>query len=273
MVSSITSVHNERAKYIRALVRRRIRQREGRFVVEGTHLADEVVRAGIQPALVLYTEAWAASPEARRLLPALIPAQEGAWLVSEEVLSACADSATPQGIIVVVPFVHLQPQPGLILVLDGLRDPGNLGTVLRSAEASNVGQVLLSPGTVDSYNPKVVRAGMGAHFRLSILSADWPSIARRLTGRAVWLADARGALAYDCVDWTRPSALIVGGEAEGAGQAASCLATGRVRIPMAAETESLNAAMAATVILFEAARQHRCCEDGSLVTSAGRNST
>jgi TrmH family RNA methyltransferase len=205
----------------------------------------------------LYTEAWAASSGAQHLLPSLGLAEQGAWLVSEAVLAACADTRTPQGVLAVVPFMQLQPRPGLILILDGLRDPGNLGTILRSAEAAGVGQVILAPGTVDPHNPKVVRGGMGAHLRLPVVSLPWPAIAESVAGRAIWLADAAADVAYDAVDWTRPSALLVGGEATGAGEQACALATGRVSIPMAEGTESLNAAMAATVILFEAARQQR----------------
>ncbi len=253
----ITSTQNERAKYVRSLSRRRVRQREGRFVVEGTRLVEEVVRAGIEPALVLYTKAWAAGADAAHLLSVLAEATEGAWLASEEVLSACADTETPQGVLAVVPFVNLEPKPGLVLILDQLRDPGNLGTILRSAEASGVGQVILAPGTVDAYNPKVVRGGMGAHFRLPLASLDWPGIGERVAGRAVWLADVSGNTPYDEVDWTSPSALIVGSEAHGPGEKATALATARVSIPMAGGAESLNAAMAATVILFEAARQRR----------------
>lgn len=253
----ITSVQNERVKYVRSLARRRTRQREGRFVVEGTRLVGEMVRAGLSPALVLYTEAWAASLEARPLLTALALAEDGAWPVSEPVFAVCADAQTPQGVLAVVPFVLPQPRSGPVLILDRLRDPGNLGTLLRSAEAVGVGQALLAPGTVDLYNPKVVRGAMGAHFRLPAASLDWPAIVEEVAGRAVWLADAAGEEAYDAVDWTVPSALIVGAEATGASQEAFDLATGIVRIPMAGGTESLNAAMAATVILFEAARQWR----------------
>jgi TrmH family RNA methyltransferase len=253
----ITSVHNERVKYIRSLARRRVRQREGRFVVEGTRLIDEMVGAGVRPALVFYTEAWAATPDGQRLQSSLALAKDGAWLVSEAVLVICAGTETPQGVLAVVPSVEVEPRPGLILILDQLRDPGNLGTILRSAEAAGVGQVLLAPGTVDCYNPKVVRSAMGAHFRLPVAGLDWPTIAGRVTGRAVWIADAAGDVAYDEVDWRVPSALIVGGEAAGAGKRSAALATGRVCIPMAGQAESLNAAMAATVILFEAARQRR----------------
>ncbi len=211
----------------------------------------------MRPALVFYTEAWAASPAGRRLLPALRPADQGDWPVSETVLAACSDTETPQGVLAVVPFLSIAPRPGLILILDQIRDPGNMGAILRSAEASGAGQVILAPGTVDLYNPKVVRGAMGAHFRLPAASLDWPAIAERIAGLAVWLADAVGETSCDRVDWTIPSALIVGGEAAGAGERAAALATGRVSIPMAGGAESLNAAMAATVILFEAARQSR----------------
>jgi TrmH family RNA methyltransferase len=253
----ITSAQNERVKYVRSLARRRVRQREGRFVVEGARLLDEVLGAGLRPALVFYTGAWAETPAGQRLLPPVRTAGEGTWLVNEAVMAACADTQTPQGVLAVVPFLNLPPKPGLLLILDGIRDPGNLGTILRSAESAGVGQVLLAPGTVDLYNPKVVRGAMGAHFRLPVLSHDWPAIGRQADGRSVWLADAASETTYDAVDWTRPSALIVGGETSGVGKEAADLMTGRVSIPMAGGAESLNAAMAATVILFEAARQRR----------------
>ena len=175
---------------------------------------------------------------------------------------ACSDTQSPQGVLLVVPFVQIPPRPGVVLILDQLRDPGNLGTILRSAKAAGVGQVILTPGTVDAYSPKVVRGAMGAHFHLPVSSLDWPAIAGQLAGREAWLADAASGAAYDEVDWVRPSALIVGGEASGAGQEANSQATGRVTIPMAGQVESLNAAMAATVILFEAARQRRASEPG-----------
>jgi TrmH family RNA methyltransferase len=253
----ITSIQNDRVKYVRALARRRVREREKRFVVEGTRLIEEVARAGIRPALLLYMEAWGESEAGRTLLDRLPAPVEGAWLVSEGVLAACADTETPQGVLAVVPALHLSPGPGLVLVLDRVRDPGNLGTVLRSAEAAGAGQVLLAPGTVDLYNPKVVRGAMGAHFRLAAEALDWPAIRERVAGRAVWLAEAGAGVAYDEVDWKGPSAVIIGGEAMGPGPEAAVMAADRISIPMAGGAESLNAAMAATVILFEAARQRR----------------
>lgn len=256
-VGLITSTRNERIRFVRSLARRRVRWREGRFVVEGTRLVDEVVRAGIEPALVLYTESWASTEDAQHLLTSLAKPGQGSWLVSDAVLAACADTVAPQGVLAVVPFVDLAPRPGLVLILDQIRDPGNLGTILRSAGAAGVGQVILTPETVDLYNPKVVRGAMGAHFHLPTSHLDWPELCDQMVGREVWLADSGGDVAYDSVDWTRRTALIVGGEASGAGEKAAALAMGRVSIPMTSGTESLNAAMAATVVLFEAARQRR----------------
>lgn len=259
-MATITSIQNERAKYVRSLARRRNRQRADRFLVEGTRLVEEMVRAGVRPALVFYTEAWAATAAGQHLLPALERAEEGAWLVTEAVLVGCTDTETPQGVLAVVPRVPVSPHPGLVLILDRLRDPGNLGTILRSAEAAGTGLVILTPDTIDLYNSKVVRGAMGAHFRLAVVRLEWPGVREQVAGLAVWLATAARTareVPYDAVDWRLPSAVIVGGEAAGAGVEAEALATGRVTIPMPGGAESLNAAMAATVILFEAARQMR----------------
>jgi TrmH family RNA methyltransferase len=118
-----------------------------------------------------------------------------------------------------------------------------------------VEQVLLTPGTVDASNPKVVRAAMGAHLRLPMAALAWEAITEAVTGSDVWLAEASGETRYTAVDWTRAVALIVGGEATGAGERARALARGRVSIPMVTGVESLNTAMATAVILFEVVRQ------------------
>ena len=124
--------------------------------------------------------------------------------------------------------------------------------------------MLLSPETVDAYNPKVVRGAMGAHFRLPILEAVWAEIADRVRGMNVYLAAADGELTYTEADWTQPSALIVGSEASGASKDAAQLATKRISIPLSREVESLNAAVAASVILFEAKRQRMSATDNRM---------
>ncbi len=260
----ITSIANEKVKYVRSLYRRRVRYRERCFVIEGVRLVREAFRAGIVPALVFYGEGIDAIPGGGELLVEMQKVEAPAFAVSERVMKALADTVSPQGVLAVVPFVELAPppSPSLVLVIDRLRDPGNLGAILRSANAAGVEQVILAPKTVDFYNPKVVRGAMGAHFRLPIVALSWSEIAETLAGVQILLADVRGEQAHYGVDWTKPTALIIGGEAHGASQEARELAPDTIAIPMHGGAESLNAAMAASVILFEAARQRRI-EQGS----------
>jgi TrmH family RNA methyltransferase len=255
----ITSLSNEKVKLARALARRRVRWQERCFITEGVRLLSEVVRLEIQPQFVLYTEIALGISESVTLLDMLTQRGVGCHLVSDEVMAACTDTVTPPGLLAVLPFPDI-PAPErstFTLVVDNVRTPGNLGAILRTAAAAGIDQVLLSPGTVDLYNPKVVRGGAGAHFFLPVLSLSWHEIETQLAGLDVWVADAQGDLPYTQVNWKRPLALIISSEAHGAGQAALKLANGRVTIPMARGVESLNVAVAAGVLLFEIARQRR----------------
>ncbi len=209
--------------------------------------------------------------------------------VDRRLLDRLTGGANHQGVVAEVPpfayapleaiFRRLQasPEPGLVLVLDHLQDPQNFGTLLRTAEASGlVGGVFLVD-CVDAYNPKVVRAAMGAHFYLPLWpDASWAEVRQHLAGRPVWLAAVREGLPYDQVDWTRPAALIVGSEAHGPGPEARAIATGQVHIPMGGRAESLNAAIAAAIIIFEAARQRRqrqTIQTAPATTERGRSGT
>lgn len=254
----ITSSSNSKVKYVRKLQNSKsVRHGERRLVLEGVRLVEEVVRAGLIPTLVLYTEALAQESRGKALLAALGGLGAPCARVSESVMESCSDTVTPQGILAVLPFPDLAPSepPTLVLIVDRLQDPGNLGTVLRTALAAGVEQVLLAPGTVDFSNPKVVRSAMGAHLWLPIQHADWDTIAETVSGCAVWLAAAGGGRCYTEVDWTHPAALILGSEAHGAGERAHSLTEARVSIPIEPVVESLNAAVAAAVILFEVVRQ------------------
>lgn len=252
----ITSVHNPKIKWVRELqASSRQRRDEGVFIVEGVRLAEEALAAGWVARLALHTA------ELNGRAQAVVDgfAAQGAPLeaVAPPVLQAASDTETPQGVLVVLE-AHPLPVPEpltLTLIPDRLRDPGNLGTLLRTAAAAGVQAVFCPPGTVDAFSPKVVRAGMGAHFRLPVLSLDWAEIAYRCAGLHVYLAAAGEGCRYDQADFTRPLALLVGGEAEGAGPDARRLATLPVQIPMPGGGESLNVAVAAAVLLFEAVRQ------------------
>jgi TrmH family RNA methyltransferase len=267
----ITSPDNATVKQARALLERKGRQQQGRFLAEGVRLVEDALRAGTHPAVLFFAPPARENERAGRVLADA--EQHGARLVavSPAVFGTLSDTVTSQHVIGVfdIPQQPALRAAHLILVLDQLRDPGNLGTILRSAEAAAAGAVVLAPGSVDPWAPKVVRAGMGAHFRLPILAGRaWAEIAALLAGRPAWLAEAHAAAPYDRVDWTTPAGLIIGGETTGLSPEAATLATGRVAIPMAAPVDSLNAAMAATVILFEAARQRRASGDRASAPSA-----
>lgn len=230
------------------------------MVIEGLRLAREAAAVGQPLTWAFYTPDFAADEAGQALLAVAELRGATVWEVPPEVLRAVSDTETPQGIVVVLPIPEppLPAAPMFTLALDGVRDPGNLGTMLRSAWAAGVERVLLPPGTVDPTNPKVARAGMGAHFHVPVQRCAWEDFPALVAGSAVWLADAGGASSYDAVDWRGPVTLVVGGEAEGAGPECRALAEGRhVFIPMAPGVESLNAAVAAAVLLFEMARQRR----------------
>jgi len=252
----ITSPTNTRVQWIRSLQRkRRARQLEGLFVIEGTRLGEEALRAGVAPQLVVH------APQLDDRTSTLVHtfAHRGASIlpVSDHVMRACAATETPQGFLAVVPM-PAPPSPPLLtlaIVADGITDPGNLGTLLRTAWAAGVEVMFLGPGTVDAYNPKVVRSAMGAHFHPPLVSDTDEGILGRLAGTPVWLTKPRGGLAYDRLDARSPLALVIGQEAHGPGEFWRRRADRAVSIPMDDGVESLNAAIAAAVVLFEIRRQ------------------
>lgn len=272
----ITSTANPYVKYIRSLVvRKRERDRERSFVIEGVRLTGQALASGVSPSLVLYAPDQLATTAGGHALLEQLVSNPIAHQTTARVVAAAADTVNPQGIVAVVP----RPSPpvsssppsgasaGLWLILDAIQDPGNVGTLLRSAEAVGVGQVWCTRGTADVYSPKVVRAAMGAHFSLSILEeGEWESLGRLLASvPRIYAATAaiEGARPYDAVDWSRPAALIVGSEGHGISAAGLALATEQVAIPMVGHLTSLNAAVAGSVILFEALRQQRTAQASS----------
>jgi TrmH family RNA methyltransferase len=256
----ITSVHNSRIQAVHRLQRQaRARREEHAFVIEGVRLAEEALQGGWEAQWVLFTDQL--DERGKVVLNGFAARGVPVELVAETVMKTVSETETPQGILVVLAS-HPLPIPAdtsFVLVLDGVRDPGNLGTVLRTADAGGVHVVLLAPGCADAFAPKVVRAGMGAHFRLPIYQLDWDGIKHILKdpGRTlrVFLADSATGIPYTQADFHSPIALIVGGEAGGAGSESVSLADEKVHIPMPGGSESLNAAIAASILIFEVIRQ------------------
>lgn len=272
----ITSAANPRIRKARELLTSRGRKQQGLFLMEGPHLLETLLDAAIVPAEVFYqpdllSRTAQGQSLLRRLLwtPSLPDVQ--AVEVSERVIETLGETETSQGVVSVLPLDAFAPERtrqrrspaarAALLVLDELSDPGNMGTILRTALAADVEAVLLTPRCVDSFAPKVVRAAAGAHVALPIaVNQSWADIMEQIEehcqGRPhIYLAEAGRANWYFEQDLRAPFALIIGNEAHGPSQQARSIATNTISIPLSNGVESLNAAMAAGIILYEALRQ------------------
>ncbi len=250
----ISSTQNKRIRYVKALqTKARLRRGEGKLVLEGDRLIGDALASGGLPSLALYSPEradYALIAELQNRHCDLLPARD-------DILRYLSDTQQPSGLLAVfcLPKPAIQRPTERIMILDAVREPGNLGAILRTAAASGVQLAILAPGCVDPYNPKVMRAAMGAHFRLPAVEASWSEIAGFCQGLLVYAASADASLGYAAVDWLGAWALIVGNEARGISRDARRLARISVSIPMSGAAESLNVASAAAVILFEAQRQ------------------
>ena len=269
----ITSPSNPRISKLQTLQTARGRKKSSLFLMEGPHLLEGLLDAHLIPHEVYYQpDLLQRTASGRALLERLLHTSglsaQQCFEVSERVIEAVSDTQSSQGVISVLPLNAFTPdevrarrpvskRPAL-LILDDVADPGNMGTILRTALAADVALVLLTPNCVDWFSPKVVRAAAGAHLALPVESdVSWESIAQRVAQHAperVFLAEAGNNLYYK-QDLRQPFTLIIGNEAHGPSPAARSLATSTISIPLYNGVESLNAAMATGIILYEAVRQ------------------
>jgi TrmH family RNA methyltransferase len=272
----ITSPSNPRVSRARELQTTKGRKKHGLFLMEGPHLLEVLLDSAVMPAEVYYQPALLErTAEGRSLLNRLLHSRglssDSRIEVSERVIESISETQTSQGVVSVLPLSAFTPRqtqarrpPGTrpaLLILDGLSDPGNMGTILRTALAADVAEVLLTPNCVDYFSPKVVRAAAGAHVALPVaVDQTWDVIEEHiekhcLGERRVLLAEAGNSHYYFEQDLRLPFALITGNEAHGPSPEARQQATTTVSIPLANNVESLNAAMATGIILYEAVRQ------------------
>ncbi len=264
----ITSNQNSKIKLIRALQGRAKERREaGAFLAEGVRLVEEAVNSNWEFRFALYDETL--NERGRLQVAGLKLRGVDVEEVSTTVMKSLSETESPQGILAVLNEFSLPipDSPNFILIPDQVRDPGNLGTLLRTAAAAGVQAVLIPPETTDAFAPKVVRSGMGAHFRLPIHSMTWEEINQvvklagvALSGEAeskglqVFLADMDGQSCWE-TNLHQPLALVIGGEADGASEQAREMANQKISIPMNGNIESLNAGVAGSVLMFEVVRQ------------------
>jgi RNA methyltransferase, TrmH family len=256
--SMLTSLQNPLVKQFRRLHAAKYRRQEQCFLLEGTHLLQEAVLASWPLAVVCYTESWLArEPDLLARIQAVAIRCEQ---VSEDVSTAIATTVHPDGVVAIAHSSASAPVSiqRLGLVLDTLQDPGNVGTILRTAAAAGVEGVLLNAGSVDLESPKVLRASAGAWFRVkTALCDDLLSTVEsyRQQGFQIVATSSKAELDYWAVDYTQPTLLMVGNEGAGLSEGLIQAANLQVRIPMSAGVESLNAAIATAVMLYEAKRQ------------------
>lgn len=258
----ITSVSNERVKNIIKLQQKsKARREQDCFVVEGLRMAQELPEDRLIQAYA--SESFAARPEHAGLCRRL-----HAETVADHVMEAMSDTRTPQGILAVVrrressAEAVWQGPSALVMVLERIQDPGNLGTILRTAEGAGVTGILMSADTVDIYNSKVIRSTMGSIYRVPFAyTADLKTAvqAMRRDGVRTCAAHLQGSVPYDEEDYTGPAAFLIGNEGAGLSDELAAVSDCRIRIPMAGQVESLNAAVASAILMYEAGRQRRKC--------------
>jgi TrmH family RNA methyltransferase len=258
-VKRIESSANPRYKALRRLVESsRERARSGRSVLDGIHLVAAYLEHAGQPEQVAVSREGSGKPEIRALLQRMPRAD--AIVLGDAQFAALSSVVTPTGIIAVVDTPRPQPRPRDMescVMLEDLQDPGNLGSILRSCAASGVGHVLLSGGSAHAWSPRVLRAGMGAHFALAVYEgADLPAAARDFGGARIATRQGAARAIYDA-DLTGRVALMLGNEGAGLSPGLLAAADTVVSIPMPGKAESLNVAAAAAVCLFERVRQRR----------------
>ncbi|MBC8529240.1 RNA methyltransferase [Christensenellaceae bacterium NSJ-44] len=261
-IRPITSAQNATVKQARALKLKKERQRTGLFVAEGIKTVEEAVKSGAQVETILLEEG---------LLQQLPWIEDYAkagevCLVPEGIVDGVSDTRSPQGIVAVVrrpePALWESPEAlrGNLLVLDEVQDPGNLGTLIRTADAAGCSGVLLSQGCVEPSHPKAVRASMGSFFHLPAVQVeDLVQALCRLKnqGYFVLAGDLLGSDFYARPTNPAKKALIVGNEAHGIRQEVLDAADARYKLPILGRAESLNAAMAAGIMLYDLVREAR----------------
>lgn len=256
----ITSISNEQVKFLTKLMKKpKIRWEQGLFVAEGIKLSAEAEALGRAKKIYATGQGMAAFKEKLGESP-LCPVE----FLTEQVLSGIADTVSPQGMLALVEMPSylldtiLLREDANLLFLEEIRDPGNLGTIFRTAECAGVNGIILSSGCVDVYNPKVVRSTMGAVFRMPFVYAEDFFAAMeqaKKQGIRIFGAHLRGRQSFFAGDYRGKTAFLIGNEANGMTEEAAQAADVLVKIPMEGGSESLNASVAAAVMMYEAYRQ------------------
>lgn len=261
----ITSLQNKAVKETAALLgKKKERDRRGLFVVEGVKLFGEAPSERIEQVYLaqsVWAQLMAQYGEKLKALPCEV--------VSDEVFAKMSDTVTPQGILCLVKqytynieemLSQNKKKQLLFIILEDIQDPGNLGTVFRTAEAAGADGVIMSGKTADLYNPKTIRSTMGSIYRVPFFYAEPLDAAietLKSHGVRIFAAHLSGKNDYDACDYSKGTAFLIGNEGRGLKEETAALADECIRLPMEGQVESLNAAVASSILLYEAYRQRR----------------
>jgi TrmH family RNA methyltransferase len=261
----LVSIHNSRIKYLRRLANHRFRDKEKKFLVEGTRFVEEALNSTWLVEMLVYSKKTMGNKRLESLFKTAADRKVTLIEVEEQDFSELAQTSTPQGIIAValqrgqsLADLETKDGPALLVLVDGVQDPGNLGAIVRSADAAGAGGVLLLKGTADIYNPKALRATMGSIFHVPVIQGiSVQDVLSYLKQRGIKTVagDPRGSKVLYEIDLKAACALVVGSEAGGFGSFLRENVDELVRIPMPGRAESLNVSISASIMLYEALRQ------------------
>lgn len=256
----ITSTSNPQVKNLILLGKKsKARKEQGVFLAEGRKMFEEAPGEWIQKVYV--SESFFSEDLNKKILFGT-----EYEVLSDSVFKAVSDTRTPQGILTVLSMPDWKLEEGIessngsYLFLESIQDPGNLGTMLRTGEGAGIRAIIANKTTVDIYNPKTIRSTMGSIYRVPFFVAeDFGAAILEMKSRGVkiYAAHLKGSVPYDEPDYTRAAGFLIGNEGNGLTEETAALADSYIRIPMEGKVESLNAAIAATILMYEASRQRR----------------
>lgn len=259
----ITSLKNPLIKEVKSLYKKKGRISSKSFIIEGIKTIEEAINNGYDLRKIIYCDRLLKSRDGLDFFK-IIEYMDNLVYVSNNIFKEISDTENPQGILAIakLEFRNLSEldnkEKPFLLFLDGLQDPGNMGTIIRTADAFNIDGIILTDGCVDPYNPKVVRATMGSIFRLPLyyISNGVDELASlKNRGMKIYSTSLEGSLPIYDLDYKSGTILVIGNESKGVSDEIFALSHGLIRIPMPGKAESLNAGVAASIIMYEAIKQ------------------
>ena len=277
----IVSASNPQVKEAVSIKEKRRKYKYEAFLIEGPHLVEMALQSGTAIKKAFFTEEFSSGRGGASLLKKLTGSGAGMFRITAQILSMLSDTETPQGVIATAAYNPCSldtlqvSENAMIVIIDGIQNPGNLGTIIRTADAAGADALIMLPGTCDAFMPKALRSTAGSLFTLPIAYAETAAVIRWLREKAIGLSvtDAKAPVEIHQADLTHPLAFVFGNEAHGVSDSLKKAATVLLSIPILGKAESLNVAASAAICLYEAVRQRRKGAEKQLSITAPQSKT